>query len=115
MKAGVIAHWTGVVPGREHEALRLRWETDEFDGRLLAEGKLDDASWYLGSDGPHHSIMRGEEETLREIEMMTGALLITCKAGSIPPGIGHASFVTGDAAEVVLEMFERTAKGMQLA
>lgn len=114
MKAAVIAHWTGVVPGRERESRQLRREADEFYGKLLAEGKIDDVSWYLGSDGPNYWIMRGDEETLREIEMMPEALLISSKAGFINADFGYSVYATGDAAEAMFDMFERTAKEMQL-
>lgn len=115
MKAAVIAHWTGIVPGREREAFQLRREADEFYGKLLAEGKIDDVSWYLGFDGPNFWIMRGDEDTLREIEMMPEAMLITLKAGLINTDYGYGVFATGDAAEAMFDMMERTAKDMQLA
>jgi hypothetical protein len=57
MKAAMIAHWAGTVPGREKDAFALRLEIDEFFGKLVAEGRIDDAAWFLGTEGPSYYIV----------------------------------------------------------
>jgi ketosteroid isomerase-like protein len=115
MKAAVIAHWTGSVPGREREALQLKRDIDEFYGKLLDEGRIDDVSWFLGTDGPNYWIMRGDDETLREIEMMPENLLLTSRAGFLNTDFGYGVFATGDAADAIFGLFEQTAKELHYA
>ncbi|TVP63349.1 MAG: hypothetical protein EA340_14705 [Nitriliruptor sp.] len=114
MKAAVIVHWTGIVPGREREAFQLRREIDEFYGKLLDEGRIEDVSRFLGSDGPSYWIMKGDEEALREIEMMPEALLLEAKCGYVLTDFGLGVFATGESAEAMLDLFEQTAKELHL-
>jgi len=114
MKAAVIAHWTGIVPGREREAFALAREINAFYGRLVEEGKVDDVSRYLGTEGPDYWILRGDEEALREIELLPEAMLIAAKAAYLLTDFGSGVYLTGDSAEEMLGMYEQTAKELHL-
>ena len=114
MKAAVIAHWTGMVPGREREAFQLARESDEFWGKLLEEGSIDDMSWFLGGDGTSYHIIRGDEASLREVGMTPEALLLGAKCSLLLTDYGYGLFATGDAAEAMMGVYEQTAKELHL-
>ena len=114
MKAAVIAHWTGMVPGREREAFQLARESNEFYGKLLEEGRIDDMSWFLGAEGTTYWIIRGDEASLREIGQTPEALLLGAKCSLVLTDYGYGLFATGDAAEAMMGLFEQTAKELHL-
>lgn len=114
MKAAVIVHWKGIVPGREREAFQLGREIDEFYGKLLEEGKIDDVARFVGTDGPMYWIMRGDEESLRELEMMPETLALQAKCGFVLTDFGSGVYLTGEAAEAMLDMLEQTAQELHL-
>jgi hypothetical protein len=58
-------------------------------------------------------IMRDDEETLREIELIPENLLLTTKAGFINT-FGYGFFATGDAAAAVFSVVEQTPKELHL-
>jgi hypothetical protein len=115
MKAAVIAHWTGTVPGRERDSFALKREIDELYGRLIAEGRIDDAAWYLATEGPSYYVVRGDETALRELESMPETLMLTAKSGMILSDFGYGVFATGDSADAMFGLYEHTARELHYA
>ena len=114
MKAAVITHWTGMVPGREREALQLAREGSEFWGKHLEEGRIDDFAWFLGSEGISYQVIRGDEASLREIGQTPEALLLGAKSSLLMTDYGYGLFATGDAAEAMMGVYEQMTKELQL-
>lgn len=85
-------------------------------GRLsvLEEGTIDDVARFVGTDGPLYWIMRGDEESLRELQMMPENLALQAKCGFVLTDFGSGVYVTGEAAEAMLDMYEQTATELHL-
>jgi hypothetical protein len=114
MKAAVIAHWNGPKPGREREAYALKRETDDLFDTLIADGVLDDAAWFFGTDGPSYFIVRGDATALRELEDMPQNLMLMAKSRHVNDGFGYALYATGAAADAIHGLREHVAKELHL-
>jgi hypothetical protein len=110
MKAALIAQWTRTFPGREAVSLALAAESNEFFGKLAADGKITEPEWYFGTFGPNFFIIRGEEEVLREIEAMPENVKLTAKSVLVLEDFSYGFYSTGDGAEAWLQAWAETGK-----
>ncbi len=114
MKAAWIAHWTGIVPGREREVIELTRELDEHHNKLLEEGKIDDWARFIGSGERDYFILRGDEAALRELMTTPEAVSLLIKSDLVLTDFQSDTYMTGEGAQAVLDVYEQTAKEMHL-
>lgn len=67
MRAALVITWRGVLPGREGAFMRYSERTDEFWGKLAADGRVSAPQFYVGLGGKGLWMVTGEFEDLAGI------------------------------------------------
>ncbi len=110
MTSAMIWQWKGPVPGREAQALALFSEVNDFYGKLIAEGKVDSAEWFLGTFGADFFIVKGEEETLLALPEQPDLRRLIAKTRVLNEDVQYGFYRTGQGLEAPLQAYTEALK-----
>jgi hypothetical protein len=104
--------WGPIVRGRELKGLEVFQETLEYYGKLQQEGRIESFEPILlnphGGDLGGFVLIRGERQTLDEIQAGPDFRRLVARAGSVVDDVGVIAAYGGEALAQQLAIF-RTA------
>jgi hypothetical protein len=93
----LVATWSTPVAGREGKALEVFMELMAFWGQKHAEGKCEEPEALFAQDGSNGIfIVRGQSDTLREVEESDEANILQTKAHMIVNDLRTTWYWAGD-------------------
>lgn len=67
MDTAFVITWSVPFPGRERQALELAGESEEFWGKMAAEGRCSQPEWFFFPNGTGMWMVKGEAQQLWEL------------------------------------------------
>ena len=108
--------WGEVVRGREQKAVEVFGESIQYYTQLQQDGKIDSFEPYFlaphGGDLGGFVLLRGERETLDEIERSPEFERLQTRVAMIVDGSGTVPAVTGEALARAMGHFEEATKDL---
>jgi hypothetical protein len=108
MKGAIVYKWSAVVPGREAKGLEFMRETNARLDKYVADGRISDYAWYIsGHDSGGLMIMRGEMETLSELQKDPESLTGNVKGSLLNQDFEWGYYATGDTVDLLAGVYEQ--------
>lgn len=99
MNAALIVTWKVPFPGREGQALGFAAESNEYWGKLAADGKCTAPEWYFLPDGWAMWIVRGDRQVLDELIAAEPTAKLLVRGLLLMEGWQYRLAETGSGAE----------------
>ena len=110
MQGAIVYYWTHTVPGREGAAIQLMRDTNAFNDKAVADGRISDYAWYFAAQGGLNSlIVRGEMEQLMVLAGDPEVMALNMRSDLVNEGYTWGYYATGDSAQAMAAMFEQEA------
>ena len=97
MDCAAIHTWSGMIPGREKEALDYGVEANAYWSKLAAEGKCSEPEmFFAGTRGTW--MVKGDPDTLRALYAREETQVLAAKGGFLLQDWDYVFAITGNAA-----------------
>ena len=111
MDCAAIHTWSGMVPGREKEALDYAAEASAYWSKLVAEGKCSEPEMFFsGTRGTW--MVKGDPDTLRELYAREETQVLAAKGGFLLQDWDYEFAITGNAAAEYLLRVAAAGQGL---
>ena len=114
MDAAIIVTWSEPIPGREKQALAYAAESNEYWGKLAAEGKCSAPEWFLFGGGHGLWIVKGDRDPLLALFMGPQSQRLSTKGELLLQGYTCEFAQTGSAVDAHLRDYAGVGKELAL-
>lgn len=108
MKAALVTTWSQPKAGHEADAIKFAREVDDYWGKLAAEGKCSEPTWFWAMKGQSIWFVEGEYETLVALMVDPNTMLLQAKGSMFVEDFGTEICAVG--RESLLQPYEYVMK-----
>lgn len=110
MKAAWISTWNRPIPGREARALEAFMTSQDFWGKLQADGRVESVQTFLSPAGHGMAVVKGERAQLNEIMDSEDWLRLSASVELNVEGLRGEFMTCDDSTDRIIGIWAEVAK-----